>query len=88
MEEELNALYDALQADFSTFYKTINEDDEVKFTAKLTPSAGKLDFDVNFYERGCVSAWGLDADRRRGHRSHINKIKTLDLRVQRLRGQS
>jgi hypothetical protein len=30
----------------------INEDDEVKFTAKLTPSEGKLDFDVNFYERG------------------------------------
>jgi hypothetical protein len=52
MEEELNALYDDVQADFSTFYKTINEDDEVKFTAKLTPSAGKLDFDVNFYERG------------------------------------
>jgi hypothetical protein len=52
MEEELNALYADVQADFSTFYKTINEDDEVKFTAKLTPSAGKLDFDVNFYERG------------------------------------
>jgi hypothetical protein len=52
MEEELNALYDDVQADFSTFYKTINEDDEVKFTAKLTPSARKLDFDVNFYERG------------------------------------
>jgi len=26
----------------------------------------------------CVSAPGLDADRRRGHYSHINKIKTLD----------
>src|SRR4051794_1435607 len=36
----------------------------------------------------CVSAWGSDADRRRGHRSHINKIKALDLRVRRLRGQS
>jgi recombinational DNA repair ATPase RecF len=30
----------------------INEGDEVKFTAKLTPSEGKLDFAVNFYERG------------------------------------
>lgn len=52
METELNALYEDVQEDFSTFYKTINEGDEVTFTAKLTPSAGKLDFDVNFYERG------------------------------------
>ena len=36
----------------------------------------------------CVAAWGLDADRRRGHRSHINKIKTLDLRMRRMRGQN
>jgi hypothetical protein len=52
LEDELNALYDAVQADFSTFYRTINQDDEAAFTAKLTPSEGKLDFDVNFYERG------------------------------------
>ena len=52
MEDELNALYDDVQEDFSTFYRTINEDDEVKFTAKLTPSEGRLDLDVNFYERG------------------------------------
>jgi len=52
MEEELNNLYDDVQQDFSTFYRAINEEDEVKFTAKLTPSQGKLEFDVNFYERG------------------------------------
>jgi recombinational DNA repair ATPase RecF len=52
MEDELNTLYDDVQQDFSTFYRAINEEDEVKFTAKLTPSEGKLDFDVNFYERG------------------------------------
>lgn len=52
LEHELNTLYDAVQEDFSTFYRAINEDDESKFTAKLTPSEGKLDFDVNFYERG------------------------------------
>jgi hypothetical protein len=52
LEHELNTLYDAVQGDFSTFYRAINEDDEKKFTAKLTPSEGKLDFDVNFYERG------------------------------------
>ncbi len=52
MEDELNALYDDVQEDFSTFYRAINEDDESKFTAKLTPSEGSLDLDVNFYERG------------------------------------
>ncbi len=52
LEEELNTLYDEVQKDFSTFYRAINEDDESKFTAKLTPSEGKLDLEVNFYERG------------------------------------
>lgn len=52
MEDELNALYSDVQDDFSKFYRLINEDDEAKFTAKLTPSEGKLDFDVNFFERG------------------------------------
>jgi hypothetical protein len=52
MEDELNALYDDVQEDFSAFYRSINEDDEVRFTAKLSPSEGRLDFDVNFYERG------------------------------------
>jgi hypothetical protein len=52
MEDELNALYDDVQGDFSSFYRAINEGDEVKFTAKLTPSEGRLELDVNFYERG------------------------------------
>jgi RecF/RecN/SMC N terminal domain len=52
MEDELQALYKDVQGDFSTYYRAINEDDEGTFTAKFTPSAGKLDFDVNFYERG------------------------------------
>lgn len=52
MEDELNALYEDVQEDFSTFYRAINEDDEDKFTAKLTPTAGALALDVNFYERG------------------------------------
>jgi recombinational DNA repair ATPase RecF len=52
LEHELNSLYEAVEQDFSMFYRAINEDDESRFTAKLTPSEGKLDFDVNFYERG------------------------------------
>lgn len=52
MEDELNALYEDVQGDFSTYYRAINEDDEGKFTAKLTPTEGALSLDVNFYERG------------------------------------
>ena len=56
MEDELNALYEDVQEDFSIFYRAINEDDEGKFTAKLTPTEGALAFDVNFYERGSLPA--------------------------------
>jgi len=52
LEEELNTLYEEVQKDFSAFYRAINEDDEAKFTAKLTPSEGSLGLDVNFYDRG------------------------------------
>lgn len=52
LEEGLNALYDEVEKDFSAFYRAINEDDESAFTAKLTPTEGKLDLEVNFYERG------------------------------------
>jgi len=51
-EEKLNTLYGEVQEDFSRFYRELNENDEGQFTAKLTPSEGKLDFEVDFYERG------------------------------------
>jgi hypothetical protein len=56
----------------------------------LNRRAQARDFDPNASEPRfrCVSAWGLDADRRRGHRCHANKIKTLDSRARRLRGQN
>lgn len=52
LEDALNSLYEGVQSDFSEYYRELNEDDEAKFTAKLTPSAGTLDLAVNFYERG------------------------------------
>lgn len=52
MEDELNALYADIQAEFSDYYRMINEDDEAAFTAELKPSEGKVDLKVNFYERG------------------------------------
>jgi recombinational DNA repair ATPase RecF len=52
LEEELDALYEEVQKDFSTFYRAINEEDESTFMAKLTPMEGSLGLDVNFYDRG------------------------------------
>ena len=48
----LEAIYDSVQKDFTTYYSFINRDDEAKFEGTLTPSVGKLAFDVDFYGRG------------------------------------
>ena len=84
MEDELNALYEAVQDDFSTFYRLINEDDEAKFTAKLTPSEGRLDFDVNFYERGLFPPGAYHSE---GHQDGMGVCLYLAL-MKRLFGKS
>ena len=48
----LEAIYQKVESTFSGHYRTINNDDESAFTAKLVPSAGKLAFDVDSYGRG------------------------------------
>lgn len=48
----LEGIYDKVQNDFTAYYSFINRDDEAKFEGKLTPSVGKLAFDVDFYGRG------------------------------------
>ena len=45
-------LYEDVQKTFAEWYRAINKDDEGKFTAKLSPSEGKLDLAVDFHERG------------------------------------
>jgi hypothetical protein len=52
MDSELRLSTTMFQEDFSTYYRLINGDDEAKFPVKLSRSAGRLEFDVNFYERG------------------------------------
>lgn len=52
MESELDALYEAVEDDFSSFYRLLNDGDEQKFVARFKATEGRLDFDVNFYERG------------------------------------
>jgi recombinational DNA repair ATPase RecF len=48
----LDGVYKKVEKDFSSLYREINVKDEEKFDAHLTPSMGKLGFDVNFYGRG------------------------------------
>lgn len=48
----LTTLYKTVEADFSNFYRQINSDDESSFKAGLSPTAGKLDLEVDFYGLG------------------------------------
>jgi len=48
----LEGIYDTVEKDFTDYYTFINRDDEEKFAGTLTPSVGKLAFDVDFYGRG------------------------------------
>lgn len=50
--QALNDIYKEVESDFTELYRLVNQDDEGDFTAQLTPSTGKLGFDVNFYGRG------------------------------------
>jgi len=52
MNTELEKIYQEVELNFRNFYRIINSDDESSFDAKLTPSMGKLGFDVDFYGRG------------------------------------
>ncbi len=51
-DKVLTDIYAAVQKDFAALYAFVNRVDEDKFQAKLTPSMGKLGFDVDFYGRG------------------------------------
>ncbi len=48
----LAGIYQQVEKEFVALYSFVNSDDEDKFQAKLTPSLGKLGFDVDFYGRG------------------------------------
>jgi recombinational DNA repair ATPase RecF len=48
----LETIYKDVEAEFRSYYRDINHDDESKFEAQLTPSLGKLGFEVDFYGKG------------------------------------
>ena len=51
-DKALEAIYKEVEADFRGYYREINSDDESRFEAQLTPSLGKLGFEVDFYGKG------------------------------------
>ncbi|MFN0116763.1 MAG: AAA family ATPase [Elusimicrobiota bacterium] len=51
-DQVLTGIYSEVEKDFASLYSFVNRSDEEKFQAKLTPSLGKLGFDVDFYGRG------------------------------------
>ncbi len=51
-EAQLLKLYGQVEGDLCSYYRAINEDDERDFTAKFSPSRGKLGFAVDFHRRG------------------------------------
>ena len=78
MESELDALYDAVQDDFSNFYRVLNDGDEQKFTARFKATEGRLDFDVNFYERGLFPPGAFHSE---GHQDGMGVCLYLPLVV-------
>ncbi|MGA8145871.1 MAG: hypothetical protein WB987_18440 [Candidatus Acidiferrales bacterium] len=50
--EVLDKIYENVATDFASYYRFINREDESSFRGKLTPGAGKLTLDVDFYGRG------------------------------------
>ena len=83
MEAELNKLYEDVQEDFCEFYRLLNEGDEEQFTAKLTPDAGKLELDVNFYDRGMYPPGAFHSE---GHQDGMGVCLYLAL-MKRLLGE-
>lgn len=51
-DKALEAIYKDVEAEFRSYYRDINGDDESQFEAQLTPSLGKLGFEVDFYGKG------------------------------------
>jgi len=51
-DRALQGIYKDVEAEFRAFYRAVNSDDEGAFEAQLTPSLGKLGFEVDFYGKG------------------------------------
>lgn len=80
----LEGVYKQVEDEFGGFYRFINNDDEGAFTAKLSPSIGKLSFEVEFYNRGHFPPGAYHSE---GHQDGMGLCLYLAL-MQRLQGNN
>lgn len=72
----LTSLYKTVEEDFSSFYRQINSDDESSFRAGLSPTAGKLGLEVDFYGLGMFSPMAYHSE---GHQDGMGVCLYLAL---------
>jgi hypothetical protein len=80
----LEAIYKDVEAEFREFYRAINGDDEGKFEAQLTPSLGRLGFEVDFYGKGFFPPGAYHSE---GHQDGMGLCLYLALMKHLLRGR-
>lgn len=78
----LTTLYKTVEDDFSNYYRQLNADDESAFKAGLSPSAGKLDLEVDFYGLGMFPPMAYHSE---GHQDGMGVCLYLALISQLLR---
>lgn len=80
----LTGVYSAVEKDFESLYAIVHHDDEELFKAKITPSLGKLGFDVDFYGRGYFPPGAYHSE---GHQDSMGLCLYLAL-MRHLQGRS
>jgi hypothetical protein len=72
----LTTLYKSVEDDFRNYYRQINSDDESSFKAGLSPTAGKLDLEVDFYGLGMFPPMAYHSE---GHQDGMGVCLNLAL---------
>jgi recombinational DNA repair ATPase RecF len=80
----LDKIYGAIQTSFDSYYKTLHSEDEKNFVSKFSQEGAKLNFEVDFYDRGMFPPHAMHSE---GHQDSmglclflaLNKHLTQDL---------
>lgn len=83
-DKALEEIYQKVEAEFRSYYRDINGDDESNFEAQLTPSLGKLGFEVDFYGKGFFPPGAYHSE---GHQDGMGLCLYLALMKHLLGGQ-
>ncbi|MDD5025903.1 MAG: AAA family ATPase [Candidatus Peribacteraceae bacterium] len=75
-DEVLASLYEAIRDRFVALYKELHGSDEENFLAVIEPSGAGLDFEVDFYGRGCHPPHALHSE---GHQDSMGLCLFLAL---------